>query len=643
MRLLRSEQLSWWIVELCHALDVPGERLDHGSELGLVDALNDAMAWTSDPRPYDEKLHDAPWKSVIADFEATVRRVGPASALGRTINTEAQAAVAQLQLPTAADYARVKRNASAALDAMSTRLARSDAVVAAWDDLVAASKDDTVLAPEWTWRRNLFLELAAHAGRPVPSLAITLAGIIDDRLLEATEARARVGDIAAPPRGGWPSLDEEAGLDEDERTSLCARLIAVEPRETRCIVCVGFDHARLDAPIGLGPAITFYPAAQARAQVGAGDVAELGSIALVPREASPKLPDGDDEVVAIVDLGTANPATAVGVASGNCQAVVALVNAGLRRPSWRPMTGHVLYAEGWSLSTSTFARSDRALRRFVPSDPTASRLASLGGQLGGHLPVTAPLLQSVIAASNRLLSAQNNALDPAGKLLLTVGVVEDAAAWVPAKAKKWFKLAADFDAAWAEESMKSDIFKVVTDALALHGFQPEVNDEDELRRLRGAIVIDRPDGTFEVDMPAAIQAVPGLAAIHEVGSANGRRLATARAFLKDPASLARNLSGRCADYKRLLDRAVRCRNAAAHGGPLPIATVQSVLDWASTLASTLRVIGLDAMLGGSGDPRSAIAAKYQRLAEDARKRRSALAGGAAIISTLFPSGAATQP
>ncbi len=206
MRWLRSEVLPWWIVEICHALNAPDAPLDHGAELGLVAAIKDALAWTRDLRPFDPKRHTGAWKSVIDDVAATVDRVGPASRLGEALTVEIERVREQLKVPDGPKSDDLKSNAEVVLKALSFRAASNEAVLAAWEDLIAASQDPSVPAPEWAWRRNLFLELAAHAGRAVRSLASTLGGLLDDRLLEVTMVRARLGEIEAPGPGNWPSL-----------------------------------------------------------------------------------------------------------------------------------------------------------------------------------------------------------------------------------------------------------------------------------------------------------------------------------------------------------------------------------------------------------------------------------------------------
>jgi hypothetical protein len=181
----------------------------------------------------------------------------------------------------------------------------------------------------------------------------------------------------------------------------------------------------------------FYPAAKAKELVGVGDASDAEPTALIPTDAADWLPDGDDEVLSIVDLGTTNPATAAAIGSSNATAVVALVNAGLREPAWRPMMGQVLVANGWS--ANGFARSDRSLPPHW-ADPMGTRLESLGEKIGGQLPVTTPILQRVVEASHRLLAAQDDAVDPAGRLLLTVRVIEDAAGWSAGPTLNWVRL-----------------------------------------------------------------------------------------------------------------------------------------------------------------------------------------------------------
>lgn len=634
MRFLRSEKLPWWVVEVCSTLDKPTTLLDHGAELGLVAAVNDALAWARDPRPY-EKKHKRSWESVIDDFKATARRVGTESQFGTAIETGLTTAVNALEVPDGPKAEDAKKRAEVALQALLSRSLNAEAVTAAWDDLIMVSQDESAPALEWAWRRNAFLDLAAHAGRGVPTLVGTLAGVLDDRLLEVTSAQVQLGEVEAPSRGGWPTLEEAAGLSESERLELCRRLIAVDPVPTQCVVCVGFDHARLAARTKVTDQIVFYPAPVAKELLGVGDVSDSGPIALIPTAAEHFLPSGDDEVLAVIDLGIVNPATAVAVGASNCEALVALVNASLRQPTWQAMTGHVLSANGWS--ASSFARSDRSLPPHW-ADPMGTRLASLGSAVGGHLPVASSVLQRVVAASHRLLAAQNESVDPADRLLITVGLINEAAGWASSLPTDWNKVAEPFGPAWAEATLQSDLFKVVAGAID-PSFDVDVEQEkiEELELLRSAIRADQPDGGFVLSMRAACENLPALAALVPVGSDGGRQLATLRRHLADGPSLAAHLEQRSEGHQRLLSRALRCRNAAAHAGPLPSDTVESVLEWAKVVATSLRQAGFDAFLTDSGgDTRAHIGEAHRRIAEAASNRTKALANGADVARTLFP-------
>ncbi len=634
MRIFRSAELPWWIVELCDALNQPAVRLDHGAELSLIAAVNDALAWTRDRRQYVKK-HRSAWESMIDDFHATVRRLGGGSHLGGVIKDELDSAISLLTIPQGPDP-DAKGRAGMALDELSFRLASEASVMGAWADLVIASQDEVCSASEWAWRRNLFIEVAAHAGRAVDSLSSTLSGILDDRLIDVTSARVRLGQVDAPARGSWPSSDDDAGLTEAQRLEMCQKLIELQPAPTRCVVCVGFDHARLVRATPVTDHLTFYPAAEAKKLALVGELPRQAPVALIPESAADYLPDGDDEVVAVIDLGIWNPATAVEVGTANCQALVALVNAGLQDPAWRPMTGHVLLASGWS--ASSFARSDRSLPSHW-SDPMGDRLESLGVRVGRHLPVTTSTLKGVVEASHGILAAQSDEVDAAGRLLLTVRVIEDALAWGRI-GRSWHGYASSLDAAWAEEAVRRNIFRVVSAAVG--EFAGDHLEEDsaraELVAFRSAILVDQDDGTFVLNVRRACEDVSALASLYPVGCAPGRQLATLGRHLVDGPSLARHLSELSVQHRRLLRRAVRCRDAAAHGGPLPEQTVESVLTWARIVATSLRNAAMDALLGGESgdDPGDAIRRAYCRIAYSATRRQAKLAGGADLAVLFAP-------
>jgi hypothetical protein len=195
--------------------------------------------------------------------------------------------------------------------------------------------------------------------------------------------------------------------------------------------------------------------------------------------------------------------------------------------------------------------------------------------------------------------------------------------------------------AWAEEALRGDLFRVVSNAVDPFpvGHLLEEQEEQQLQRLRSAIIVDQPDGTFRLNLQAACEELPALAALHPVGSGQGRQLATLQRYLADGTALAGHFTERMSDHQRLLKRTVRCRNAAAHGGPLPNATVKSVLDWAKVVATSLRNAGMEALLTkASCDPRTAIAQAYSQIAETAAERRKDLVGGADVAATLCRKG-----
>lgn len=638
MRFFRSQQLPWWIVEICRALESPSTSLPHGAELGLIEAVDDALAWATDPREY-EGSHEQSWKSMISDAHATTGRLGTKTQVGSAISSELHSFQQRLQLPPKKDPDRVKKPLAAALQSLLARFLDGSVVAAAWQDLIDASRDDRLSEEDWAWRRNLFLGLARRSGRAVDALALTLTGILDDRLVDVTQARVMLKELDPPELEGWPSLDKSAGLAESDRLTLCERMVSVDPVPGHCIVCVGFDHGELRDPVLVSDRLGFYPAARVRDLVGVGQSSAPGPIALAPPDVVGKLPSAEDEIVAIIDLGTVNAAQAAAIGAANCEAVIAVVNNKLRSPRWHPMTGHILIFNGRLAASTSFTRSDHSSPRPWAADPTQDRLEDLAGTIDQHLPIADPVLQSVIEASHRLSAAKNQTIDLSGCLLLAVRAIEEAKDWSSGTATPWYRFAADrFAEKWAEHTVSSDLFVQVGRAIdhSVAHLYLEEHELEELDRIRTEIIRDHSDATFDFDVRAAYENLQPLAELYPRGCGPGRQIASLQRNFQDGPHLGRHLVGRASRYQRLLDRTRRCRNSAAHAGPLPPATVESVSEWADTLATTVLNMSVDALLTGTDpDPRKRITAARQEVQDAATNRRSALMAGGDVAATLF--------
>lgn len=644
MRIFRSQEVPWFVVEVCRALEQVETPLPHGAELGLVEAVADALAWATDPRPYDPHFHDRSWATMATDFDATIRRVSRKGALGILLGDDFAAVRRCIATPPSeVDPQLVRGGVEAALEVLSARIMEGETIRAAWLDLIKACGDPGVDEEDWAWRRNLFVTLMANSGRAVPTIASALCGVLDNTLLEVTMARVFLGQQVSPGPGNWPSLDVRADLSESEQLELCEQLVQAQPTLGHCIVCVGFDHALASEPVTIGSTIGVYSAKDVNDLIGKADAPE--PLLLIPPDAMSHIPTGDDEVIAVINLGIAAPALAVTDGAANLEAMVALVNYRLRTPLWRPMRGYILIVDGKVASTTDFHRSDEGPRRpWV--DPTWERVEQLGERVAQHLPVTNPLLRRVVEASQSLLDAQAGVSDPGGRLLLLVRIVEEAAAWGNTVASDSWDFAARFRESWAQLSTQEDIFRFVSDSIggsfANELFLDEASRE-ELKHLRALIMPEYP-ARGDLCLQPAVANLGRLVDIYPSGCGPRRKLATLNRRWKSAPALAKHFGRRSADYDLLLNRARRCRDAAAHGGPVPKATAASVIEWARVVATSALRMALDALLEDtSNNARRAIAVKHQEAIDVAATRHASLVSGDDIMAVVFPdTGPATK-
>lgn len=247
-----------WIDLLQNLLSDAVRGEPNGALLVAHAAIDDAIGWLGDPRPY-ESHHMQAWTSCFDDADATFNALGPRLALVvAPMSTAALVALAALRNLRRAPEAAARDAAIEALTNLRSALQQQEPLSTAWHDLVDAAKEPANL-DTLRFRARCLVDLLRHAERSVDSIVRVIEGVLADGALWQLEARILLGDVAASAEFGWPLPDAAGGLTADERAALCGRVVAAPPGERHHVVWVAFDHAGLRAHPGVTVAgVQFY-------------------------------------------------------------------------------------------------------------------------------------------------------------------------------------------------------------------------------------------------------------------------------------------------------------------------------------------------------------------------------------------------
>lgn len=575
--------------------------LDRSSEaLSLSVALDELARWLADPRPYDRGFHRWPWQSMTEDVRHVIETRGPHL---RKVTRDLSQLNALLATPDLGGKPDVRRQA---MDLLATgRSELGQASVAAFDDLVAAVRDEAATTDVTAARLRALESTLAVTGRSLRNEGSMLAGVLDDAAFDIAVARWELDGMPMPSLSRQTRLDS-AGVTPDERVALCHALLQRERTPGRQAVWVVYGHARIAAEgwrADFGP-VTFH---DGPAMLGLIDVVRDGTggqrddlpeeIWLEgelndPARRNLTWPNDVEHWVAVrVDLGTRRYSDPVRTAWEQVEALVQVAGFHARGTAWERFGGY-LFIEDGQLRGSSFPFAPPFDHRRHLNDYTDEELFRLAPRLQAHLPVTDPLLAELLQVS-ALVHDREESADPT-TLLQDVRAIELVASRC---ATAWQALLMnDFAVGSVRRDMRSDVFNAVWTVAGNSELKTRVPALPSPKELQHYLPGEH--RRFELRIDVALAALPPLADAMPTHHAGGRRIRTFAAACADTAALQAWVEESIEDYKRRVRRLKRCRDSLIHGGPVSLDVALTVQRFANRQAQAVVATALESVLQG---------------------------------------------
>jgi hypothetical protein len=630
-----------WRDELRITLLWPKRRWSADSTLDLLSTGGDFDGWLHDTRRYDGR-HQAAWLSAIADFMWSVRQIGPhlRSALGAELSQVVATAESLRRSIEGDQPTALRKQLPSRLPAdravyVSFKNRWSEPAVrdAAWQDLQDACRDEATSYDVLALRRDLFWHLVRTADYDVERMSTLLAGVLSDFEFYVLDARRWLGDMPDDQYLASGPMEKLAGLTEEQRRTLCRRILARQPVYARRVVWIAFDRVGRGTGVHELGAVSFWenPLVCAALQ---GDVPRWDRIPAEFRAAGVKLsptdlPASQDVIWARVDLGPGAFADPVSLATEQAESVVALAGFHSGELRWRRLDGYLDFVDDRLYGMSMFGAPDRLDDMVVPTytEFMVAELDRLGPRLSEHLPLSNPDLTEVVKAVRWWQQARTQTSLAA--LLLDVRVLELVASRVGTSWEKY--LTRHLRVAWVRRSVITALKQVVREAVYADERLSSKTDRQRVEMHRAAVVSFVPGG-FTIDPSSCLEALPELASVFPGHTPLGRRLRTLNTQLSSINGLTAWCYELTCEWARLSERLKRLRNALAHGGPVQGDAVASASQFAQNLAAWSLSRALEDILEGETIPSGHDEHKQQ---EDAWW--DALSTAPSVSTALFPS------
>lgn len=539
----------------------PWKRPDSGSlNLEPTVIARELLVWARDDGRWNPQAN-RDWLSLLEDLDVSWTQLGPRLAEVANVNSELEAL--RTVAATSPDHRRV---VTAAAEILESALRGSDALVAAFDDLVDAVRREGRPGPAnhgTQWRLALFASVAEQSGYDW--------GIAANRVRYSMEAVTRRSDH---------------GLLQAARNALTR-----PPEQGHSIVWLAVNHAYTwgSSP---NPTVQLFNGEGLLAVLENwtgprdGVPPELASNPTRLPEACPKVSTGNDPkdeipvTFARVDLGDGPVAGARDRALETLELLLARASANRRGTSWRISGVHLHFVDGEIVFESTGPVGDpdvydRPGRLSIIHDHTAREVHDESERLRAHLPVRDGRMHDALQLSKWLANARDS---PApARLVLSGRILEQTANWAGLKVRALVEDLLSW--AWARNELGRELAGAAFKAFHRPPHEPLPASVQEFARVRRQVIIEpRADNPGAVRVPAALEHLTWLADQFPAETDLGATLSSLQQRLSDGPMTAETLESMRLQLLRCNRRAVRTRNALVHGGPLVLAVAESVVD-----------------------------------------------------------------
>ncbi|MGR6913088.1 hypothetical protein ACU635_02390 [[Actinomadura] parvosata] len=482
--------------------------------------------WVHDPRPY-KGTQKVGWLSLLEDFGHSVTLTGPevtqavspelsnvqslAATLSSTISTSKESVVA-------AYLATTRPVAQFAVEALLQRLGSADIRRAAWRDMVQGCSMATSSRDIIASRRDFFWDLLRAADYDIARLSLTLCGVLADLKHDIDAAQIWLGDVQAADVDRASDFHQLAGTSYAHRLALCERLTTAAARSAHHVVWLAYENAAIHR-VDVGSQFSFYGAKWVRDNLERGTGPNYDSL---PNELKSSgdwfsyrdLPDDGQVELVRVDLDVRQLTDPIQTAREEADRLVTLASHRIVNPRWRRLDGYLHVINGQITGIGVFRNPDpRARQRsYHPPDHMHTALKDLAQGLAGRLPISDKNLIEVIDAVHQWQEARKQSV--LSSIILNVRILEMLAARVAHTS--WHAYLDEYFAeSWVRDRMRFELETVVGWAVNVHHIEYPLPEStlQELVQLKQSIFLPTPGGGTNVDLRAALAAIPRLTSL----------------------------------------------------------------------------------------------------------------------------------
>jgi hypothetical protein len=572
--------------------------------LQLPDALDELTRWLSDDHQWGAPQSASHWRSLIQDVVDALSHLGPSGQtelVAKQAITELEQCAAAFESKPAVKDPVLRERLSQCADDITKRTEAPNALMAAWDDVVASAADRDVAVGA----ARAFLSLATWMGHDAGGVVSRIT-----RALDGEEAMRMDGELVSPP----------TGVPLGERLSAARAAVAVEPATAHMTVWLRFRLAQIRSPptIPIGEEARIYrgdwlqsclcapsPRQDLPPEAAGPDANYLRDFcgveqAHVEAGGPPHDPNEIPTAYIRVVVGEQLAARGVEIARSNAEALAALGAVYGEEPTmWRLDRSYLVFSGDRLISSSDEAEESEWTETVgVAEDRTAEIIHRLSERLAGHVPFRDTELEQAMAMFGWLRGARSAPL--AARLVLCDRVIEAVCGWVGMRSRDAF-VREHVIPWWALLRIEFLVTKVARRLLYSHP-PARLPADDPLWAAWEEIVNHEPLGLRKhppkVKTSILVAEAPWLLERVPLDTPLGRDLTELDRRTRTGADALAYWDSWQARGQRIERRRLRTRNAIIHGGPLSPATVDSVALFAEHLASQALITSLDAKLEG---------------------------------------------
>lgn len=580
--------------------------------------LDELRAWVDDDHQWAPGTRPRNWVSLLCDVARSFAAL-PYSTQTITSDTTSGALrrIDEIVEQLGRDHGRAEIHPNSPMRAdlgeleiaLRREISRSAVLSAAWNDLVRAVKKGGADRERVALGHLASIaELQGHAWQP---LSRRLWRVLGD---DATAIRLARADLAGEPAPEPTYPPERANLDPTERLRLAQRLLTHSANRSKRIVWLAYLEAFIEREaFSVGPHVKVFNGRwmyevledlDHNSQVWASIPAEV----VAHREECLrgwKLGGSQPFVLMRVDLGD-------GVTDDVEQDAEAVGEMLMRlasffnnsRVSWQPAASYVVFADGalmWQTVGLTEPPTVDGAELRLAQDRTGEILETLEPIVAPHVLVQDWRVRDVLDLLRWLLEARGT-WEPA-RFLLFDRILERASGWAGDANPDHFARG-QLALPWAIDQLTTDLAGCIIDAVNAidrHDHREAVEParrEAFLRARKMGLVEDWPGMRVVANIPRGLENQAWLASWQRPGTDGAIAAQQIAARAGTAAAARRSIIALEKEFNVLLSRARRTRNAIAHGGPVPPATLRTVGPFGHQLAVDALNQALHAFMSG---------------------------------------------